>query len=215
MNKVQSKKFVILQAVMLIALLALTACSGGPAATAAGTTVPTATTAPVTAACPIGNWQLTNFGNYMASMASQIGNTTSQDLTVTDQGSTGSAQFTFNADGTSKLTTVDFVESFSMDMNIGGNVMSIPVTLKINGTSTAKYTINGDQITFTDQNAGDMVITEVSAGGDPTVLSMDMLGDPGTDKLYQFSCPDANSLSLKVIAVTNMDLAPLILTRVP
>ena len=71
-----------------------------------------------------------------------------------------------------------------------------------------------DKITLQDQDLGDYVIT-IDISGSPTNMDTSLFGDPGTTKLYQFSCPDTNTLSLKVIAVEDMDLAPLIFTRVP
>jgi hypothetical protein len=39
------------------------------------------------------------------------------------------------------------------------------------------------------------------------------MGESGTTRLYQYTC-SGDTLSLKVIAVENMDLAPLTLTRI-
>ena len=92
--------------------------------------------------------------------------------------------------------------------------MDIPITLNMNGTSTANYTIEGDQITFLDQDPGDLEIV-MNMMGEQTTFNTSVMGDPGTVQLYQFPCADANTLLLKVTAVTTMDLTPLILIRIP
>ncbi len=121
---------------------------------------------------------------------------------------------TFNLNCSGSFTAENIVESFTMSIDAGGTPMDIPITLTMNGTSTANYTIEGDQITFLDQDPGDLVIV-MDMMGEQTTFNTSVMGDPGTVQLYQFSCADANTLSLKVTAVTTMDLAPLILTRIP
>jgi hypothetical protein len=205
--------------VSLIAVLAmvLSACgSGTPADTSSNPGGDSAGNAPAAAAapaCPYGKWQLTDFSSYLFSLQSNLNNMQTS-MTISDTGATGTAIMTFNEDGTGSFSADNFVESFTMNFDAGGTPMEIPVTLTMNGTSTANYTVEGDQITFLDQAPGDLVIVMNMMGQD-TPITTSMMGDPGTVQLYQFSCADANTLTLKVTAITNMDLAPLELTRVP
>lgn len=196
-----------------------TATADGAAATATiaqtATEAPTATNnAPSTAggACLIGSWKLTDFAPYMDSVKQNITENTSNDVTFTSGTLSGTATFVFNPDHTSSLTADDFSQSFTMTMSVTDSPVEIPISLLINGTSTADYAVEGDTITFTNQNGNDMSIA-VDTMGSVTTLDESMFGEPDTVKLYQFSCVDATTLSLKVIAVDDMDLTPLILTR--
>lgn len=204
-----NKNFVIIISSLIILTLALSAC-GSPSSAPA---VETPETAVMTAGCPIGNWQMTDIYSYFASVATSINNLAS-DYTITDLGATGTVQFSFNPDGTSAVSADNFQQSFTMKVDAGDSALEIPVLLTINGTSTATYLVENDQITFIDQQAGDMKIT-VDISGSSSELGEGLLGQPGSVKLYRFSCDTANTMSLKVIAVSDMDLAPLQLTRIP
>jgi hypothetical protein len=219
MKRSITKRLFIISLITVLAMI-LSACGGTVPTVAGGAEAPAgdapATEAPAAAetlACPYGTWQLTDFSGYLTSIQSEVSNINS-DMTVSDLGATGTAIMTFNEDGTGSFSTDNFIESFTMTINAGGANMDIPITLTMNGTSTANYTIEGDQITFLDQDPGDLVIVMNMMGQD-TPFDTSVLGEPGTTQLYQFSCADANTLSLKVTAITNMDLAPLILTRIP
>lgn len=204
--------------ILVLMALAVSACGGTTPADSGSTDMPAAETAPATEAaaavgsCPVGSWLLTDFSGYMASIMNNL-NSNSSDIVVTDQGFTGTATFTFDADGTSSLAAENFQETFTVSVGAGGTTFDIPIILTINGTSTADYSISGDELTFSNQDAGDQVIT-MDMNGTTSTLDEGMMGAPDTVKLYQFACPDADSLSLKVVAVTDMDLAPLLLTRV-
>ncbi len=216
MKSQKSKQLLIITVIAIMAMV-LSACdtpapvdvpaeSGGDASTDAPAVVESL-------ACPYGNWQLTDFSGYLTSLQTSLNNSQTA-ATVSDLGATGTAIMVFNEDGTGSFTADNFVESFTMVIDVGGNNMEIPITLTMNGTSTANYTIEGDQITFLDQDPGDLVIV-MNMMGEDTPFTTSIMGDPGTVQLYQFSCADANTLSLKVTAVTTMDLAPLELTRIP
>lgn len=97
-------------------------------------------------------------------------------------------------------------------MAVNGQNMDIPISMTINGASTAQYSVDGDKISFSNQDQGDFQIN-VDTMGITTVIDQGLMGNPGTIQLYQYACTDVNTLSLKGIA-TNQDLAPLILTRV-
>ena len=201
----------------LLAVMALTlsAC-GGAATPAAGTSTdaaPAATVAVSSPDCPYGKWQVNNFDAYMQSVMSGI-NSMQTEATMTNTGTSGTAYITFNEDGTGSFSADNFVNNFTMSIPAGDTTMELPIVLTQNGTSTAHFTIEGDKITLQDQDLGDYVIT-IDFSGQTSNMDTSLFGDPGTTQLYQFSCPDANTLSLKVIAVDNMDLAPLTFTRVP
>lgn len=209
-------KFFLVLSLMAIMALVLSACGAGAATPSAGssTDIPAAATVAVsTPDCPYGKWQVTNFDSYMQSVMSGINNMQTEAI-MTNTGSSGTAYITFNEDGTGSFNADNFVNNFTMSISAGESTMDIPVILTQNGTSTAHFTVEGDKITLQDQDLGDYVIT-IDISGSPTNMDTSLFGDPGTTKLYQFSCPDTNTLSLKVIAVEDMDLAPLIFTRVP
>jgi len=231
MNKKRNLTLILLTSSLLVIGLMLAGC--GPAtvtpaapisdttttdvATASPTVAQTATneaTSAATGDCLIGSWKLTDFAPYMDSVKQNISENTSNDVTFTSGTTSGTATFEFNPDHTSALTTNDFSQSFTMTMSVSDSPVEIPINLLINGKSTADYVVEGDTITFTNQNENDMLIA-IDTMGSVTTMNESMFGEPDTVKLYQYSCIDANTLSLKVIAVDDMDLAPLILTRVP
>lgn len=215
-------KYFFVFSLLAIMALVLSACGGTAATTASDgpTAEGVATDSAVTAdasesalACPYGKWQVTNFDSYMQSVMSNINNMQTE-ATVSNNSTTGTAYLTFNEDGTGSFEADNFINSFTMSISVGGASMDYPVVLTQNGTSTAHYTVEGDKITFLDQDLGDLVIT-IDVSGSTTNLDTSVLGTPGETQLYQFTCVDANTLSLKVTAVENMDLAPLTFTRVP
>jgi hypothetical protein len=215
--KSRTPKHLFIITLIAIMTMVLSACdTPAPVDAPADSSGDVSTEAPAAAeslACPYGTWQLTDFSSYLSSLQSNL-NSSQSTTTVSDLGATGTAIMVFNEDGTGSFTAENFVESFTMVIDTGGTPFEIPITLTMNGTSTANYTIEGDQITFLDQDPGDLVIV-MDMMGEQTTFNTSVMGDPGTVQLYQFSCADANTLSLKVTAVTDMDLAPLELTRVP
>lgn len=166
----------------------------------------------VPGACLVGTWNLTDFAPYMDSIKQNLSASSNNDVTFTSGDFSGSATFVFNADGTTSLKMDNFTQSFTMSVMVSETNLEIPITLTVNGNSSAEYSVEGDQITFSNQNPGDMQVT-VDTNGTASTMDQSLFGDPGSQKLYQYSCTDANTLSLKVIAVESMDLAPLILTR--
>jgi hypothetical protein len=204
--------------VLIIIALALTACNLGStpstSSTEAVTTAPTAAASAAPDTCLVGSWSLTDFAPYMDSIKQNLSSKSNNNVTFTSGDFSGSATFVFGADHKTSLKMDNFTQSFTMSMKVSDTNMDIPITLTVNGNSSADYSVDGDQITFSNQNPGDMKVNINTAGTDST-MDQSMFGDPGTQKLYQYSCVDANTLSLKVIAVENMDLAPLILNRIP
>jgi len=211
--------------VIVAALFIVSACNLPFLSSAAATTeasVPTGS-APVETAvipvsgasagdCLVGNWQVTNYPEYIASLTNMFPQGSSGDLTVNDQGSTGTIQMQFGADGTATFKATDFTEKFSMTTTQSGSALDIPIDIAMNGSGTSGYSVTGDQISFSNQNQGDLSMS-ISIMGTPTQLDSSLFGTQGTVTVYQYSCIDSNTLSLKVIIV-NRDLAPLKFTRV-
>ncbi len=215
--------------VILVALFAISACNfptGSSAATTAPATMPPASTSAVTPTtsagisdtgsaggdCLVGNWQVTNYPDYIASLTNMFPQGSSTSMTINDQGSTGTIQMQFGADGTATFKATDFTEKFSMASTQSDSTLNIPIDIAMNGNSTSAYSVSGDEISFSDQNQGDLNMS-ISIMGTPTQLDSSLFGTQGTVTVYQYSCVDANTLSLKVIIV-DRDLTPLKFTRV-
>jgi hypothetical protein len=220
------KKNLLVYISLLVITALLAACNSAtptPAPAAATTAVvstesqPTetaATAVPQAASpCPVGTWALTDFSTYMLSLQQNLTTLTQNEYSFSNNSYSGLATFVFNDDHTASFSGDNFNQSMTMSANMSGTALEIPMTISINGTSTAKYSIDGDKISYTDQDAGNLVVN-VDVMGSASTLDQGMLGQPGTVQLYQFACPDPNTLTLKVIAVQDMDLAPLTLTRV-
>lgn len=161
------------------------------------------------AGCPVGEWQLTDFAPYMSSLQKNLTTMTDNEYTFSDNEYSGSAQFDFGNNLTAKFSAENFTQKFTMSTS----GIDIPIMIEINGSSTSEYAIEGDQISFSNQDAGDLIVN-VDIMGSPTTLDESLLGEPGTVKIYQFACPNPDTLTLKVIAVEDMDLQPLVLTRI-
>jgi hypothetical protein len=206
--------------VVLIAAFMLAACSSNSSeATQAGGSTSAASETAATSApasdesCLVGTWQLTDFSAYMTSIEQNTASDSGGDMTMKSGDFSGSATWTFNADKTADFAADTFQQDFTMTTTAAGNPMDIPISLKINGTSSADYSIDGDKVTFSNQKQDSLNIS-VDVMGTSSPVDTSLMGNPGTVQLYQFNCVDANTLSLKVIAVENVDLAPLTMTRV-
>lgn len=221
--KAQKNLFTFLLIVVL--LFSLVSCNFGPdmtpiesgeeTSTEISTEASAAETLPsVPGSCLIGTWSLTDFTAYMASLEANIGTMTNNDFVITSGESSGLATFVFNADNTAVFSAENFTQSYTMTTNVSETPVEIPLVITINGTSTSAYSTEGDTISFSDQDNGDIVIA-VDVMGSSTDMDQSLFGQPDTVQLYQYACVDANTLSLKVIAIEDMDLDPLILTRVP
>jgi hypothetical protein len=209
---------ILILTLMLVSALAIAACGSTPAVNSNGTAAAAqpaaaATTAPASSSssCPVGVWSLTDFSSYMNSIQQNTASASGSDVTIASQAFTGTAKFDFGADGTATLMADNFQQKFIMTTDAGGTKLNIDIALNINGKSTAKYTVADDKISFTDQDNSGMTIS-VDTMGTNSPIDQNLLGQSGTIQLYQFACPDATTLTLKVIA-TKTDLAPLTLTR--
>lgn len=161
--------------------------------------------------CLVGKWQVQDYSAYFSSLNNMLPAGT--DASVTNDSVTGESYFEFRADGSGTFVANQFKQSYTMTFNANGSEISIPMSVLINGTADTHYTVEGDQISFHDQNANDSTI-DIEIMGNTTHLDQAMFGDPGTIKLYQYTCVDANTLNLKVIAA-DIDLGPLTLVRIP
>ncbi len=216
--------------IVSIAILLLSSCNfplfnNSSASTAGATTEPPATlaisatqiaTASSEAAsnggsCLVGRWVMDDYSAYFRSFNNMFPDST--DASITNNSVTGTSIFEFGADGTGTFVADNFNQSYTMTINVNGNVIEIPMSILINGTARSRFTIEGDEISFHDQDAGDAII-DITIMGNTTRVDNNLMGDPGTIKLYKYSCIDANTLSLKVVAVDS-DLAPITLTRIP
>jgi hypothetical protein len=202
-------KFALLLSLSFVLIIALTACQ--PETSQPAEAVQT-TEAPAVAACPIGTWNMSDFISYILSMQQNLSSMTNSEYTFKDTVVSGNAQFVFNEDQTAVFRGDNFTESFTMSVNPSGTAMDIPITIQINGSSTSKYSIDADKISFSDQDSGDLVIN-VDIMGSVIPMDQGLLGQPGTVQLYQFACNGTDTLTLKVIAINDMDLEPLTLTR--
>jgi hypothetical protein len=159
--------------------------------------------------CPFGEWQLTDFAPYMTSLQQNLTAMTDNEYAFSGNVYSGSAQFDFENDLTAKFSAENFTQKFTM--SAAG--IDIPIIIEINGSSTSEYSVERDQISFSNQDAGDLIIN-ISVMDSPSTIDESLLGEPGTIKLYQYACPNPDTFILKVIAVEDMDLAPLTLTRI-
>lgn len=160
------------------------------------------------AGCPVGEWQITDFAPYMTSLQQNLTAMTDNEYAFSGNEYSGSAQFDFEND----LTAIFSAENFTQEFTMSTSGIDIPIIIEINGSSTSEYAIVGDQISFSNQDAGDLIV-KIDIMGSPSTLDENLLGEPGTIKLYNSNCPNPDTLTLKVIAVEDMDLAPLTLTR--
>ena len=200
--------------ILTVALL-LSACSlpGTPTGGSTPTSVPEPISTTSPGSCLVGNWQVTNYPEYISSLSNAFPSDSAGGFTINDHGSTGTIQISFNADNTASFTADNFTESMSMNATNNGTTLDIPIEIKENGTSTSNYSVDGDQISFSNQVQGDFTY-DITIMGQPSALDGSLFGSSGSVTVYQYQCLDANTLSLKVIAV-NRDLAPLQFTRVP
>ncbi len=178
-----------------------------PAPTEAATQAPAGGSA---SNCPVGKWQVTDLSAYFTSLQSLIAQGT--DMTLTGGSISGTAWFEFKDDGTLSLNATDFTQGFTAKTKVLNQTVEIPASLKINGSSQAKYTADGGQITVTGQQIGTLKIS-VDLMGSSTDVPNTLLGEQNTTTTYQYACPTADTLSLKV-QTAGMDLAPLTLTRI-
>jgi len=228
MRSLKTLRFTKILVLAMVMVLALSACNfpllGGSGSTDStpapemATPMSEATTAATESSftggggsCLVGKWQVADFSAYFNSINNML--PAGSDATVTNDSVTGSATFEFRADGTGTFVADQFKQSYTMNITADDNTMNIPMSVLINGTANSGYSVEGDEITFHDQTSNDSVIT-IEIMGTASEIDSDLLGNPGTIKLYKYQCIDANTLSLKVVAV-DADLAPLTLTRVP
>jgi len=208
----------IVLAVMLAGVLS--ACGSSTASLAASPTSSSSSSSSASAggssaigdACYVGTWKMGDFSVYIESLKNSM-ETGGATVTITAEAYTGSDQFVFNADGTATYTATNFEQKFTINRTSGGKTVSIPVAIDENGTSTSTYTVSGNQLSFTNQDASKLKAT-INAMGTSTTMDESLLGKPGTVSVYDFSCPDANTLTLKVDSTKMSNLAAFNLIRI-
>jgi hypothetical protein len=217
MKHSSNKRLLFLFTLLLAAAFTLAACSGSSEPSpAAGTdsALPVGTTAAPSQPgdCLIGSWSLTDFSSYMASIQQNMSTASGNDVTFSSGDFSGSATWTFNADNTAVFSAENFQQNMTMHTTVNDTAMDIPISININGSGTGKYAVEDDKISFSDQDNSSIAIN-IDVMGTASTIDQSLMGESGTTRLYQYTC-SGDTLSLKVIAVENMDLAPLTLTRI-
>jgi hypothetical protein len=217
MKHSSNKRLLFLFTLLLAAAFTLAACSGSSEPSpAAGTdsALPVGTTAAPSQPgdCLIGSWSLTDFSSYMASIQQNMSSASGNDVTFSSGDFSGSATWTFNADNTAVFSAENFQQNMIMHTTVNDTAMDIPISININGSGTGKYAVEDDKISFSDQDNSSIAIN-IDVMGTASTIDQSLMGESGTTRLYQYTC-SGDTLSLKVIAVENMDLAPLTLTRI-
>lgn len=161
--------------------------------------------------CLVGKWQVSDLSAYFNSLSNML--PAGSDASVTNTEVSGTATFEFRADGTGTFVADQFKQAYDMSFTANGTTINIPMSVLINGTAESGYTVEGDEITFHDQTSNNSVIT-IDIMGNTTQVDSDLLGTPGSIKLYKYQCTDANTLMLDVVAADS-SLEPLTLNRVP
>jgi hypothetical protein len=156
---------------------------------------------------------MADFMPFVNSLQDSMNTTTGATFSIENYQSSGLANITFNADNTAEFTAEEYVQTYTLVTEISGQRMEFENRMTINGYATADYLAEGDTITYSNQDNSTMVIMMETMGTE-TELDQSLFGEPETLQLYQYSCPDANTLALKVIAIENMDPDPFIMTRV-
>jgi hypothetical protein len=161
--------------------------------------------------CLVGKWQVSDLSAYFNSLSNMLPE--GSDASVTNTEVSGTATFEFRADGTGTFVADQFKQAYTMSFTSNGTTIDIPMSVLINGTAESGYTVEGDEITFHDQTSNNSVIT-IDIMGNTTEVDSELLGTPGSIKLYKYQCTDANTLMLDVVAADGA-LQPLTLNRIP
>ncbi|NMC86097.1 MAG: hypothetical protein GYA58_12505 [Anaerolineaceae bacterium] len=223
MKHSSNKRLLFLFTLLLAAAFMLAACNGASSGSSTSepssaaetdSALPAATTAApsLPGDCLIGSWSLTDFSSYMASIQQNLSSASGNDVTFSSGDFSGSATWTFNADNTAVFSAENFQQNMTMHTSVNDTVMDIPISININGSGTGKYAVEDDKISFSDQDNSSIAIN-IDVMGTASTIDQSLMGESGTTRLYQYTC-SGDTLSLKVIAVENMDLAPLTLTRI-
>jgi hypothetical protein len=162
--------------------------------------------------CYVGTWKMGDFSVYIQSLKSSM-ETGGAKVTIDTQAYTGTDQFVFNSDGSASYTATNFEQKFMINRTANGKTVSIPVAIDENGTSTSTFTVSGDQLSFTKQDASGLKAT-LNAMGTTTTMDTSLLGKPGTVSVYTFTCPDANTLTLQVVSTKTSALGAFTLIRI-
>ena len=181
-----------------------------PAATPSLTLQPTESAA-LEGACLVGKWQLDDYSSYFQAIQSVA--SLGARFTIQNQGTSGSAYFMFNPDGTAQIVTDSFKQTFLVKAGLSGKTKDISAKVELDGTASADYTVAGNSITYTNQDYSAFDL-EIEIMGERISLSPNLLGEAQLDSAHQYECVDDNTLSLRISDAAT-DSAPLVLKRVP
>ena len=157
-----------LQAALGVTILAMLACSlpsfllGGDSQPTSQPTEPQSQ-APSEAsgsgaACLVGTWELADLSEFMASVLPP-----QSEGTLTYKGTSGTAYYMFNSDGTAGVQA----EDLKVDYQLGGG-LNLDIQVSLNGTGTADYTVaEGHLLSTTNVNIDNLAMT-LTMGGMPT-----------------------------------------------
>jgi hypothetical protein len=220
--------------VLLLAIgvmLAVTACSGAaasptptpipPTATTAptptpkptDTPVPTDTPEPVAAsgsACVVGTWELTDMGQYMASIMASAGASAEFEFS----GQEGYLRYTFEPDGTATIDANGFVVNFDISVQD----LTFDMAVSIDGTGTATYEADDGEMLFSDPNVDDLTFSATMAGNElfsgtsNELASLFGVSADGTSTAFTYECSGDMFTYVPPAGVPGVQ--PVVLTRV-
>ncbi len=177
-----------LQAALGVTLLAMMACSlpsfhlGGDSQPTEPQSQAPSEAAGTSAACLVGTWELADLSEFMASVLPP-----QSEGTLTYNGTTGTAYYMFNSDGTAGVQADDL----KVDYQLGGG-LNLDIQVGLNGTGTADYTgAQGNLLSTTNVNIDNLSMTLTMGGmpaGDSTTLGsmVPFFGETATAK--PFTC---------------------------
>lgn len=175
------------------------------------TPVPTALPEPVTAsgdACVVGVWELTDMGQYMASIMSSAG------AEIQFVGQEGYLRYTFAPDGAAAIDANNFVVSFA----IAVQDVSLDLAVSIEGAGAATYEAGAGTMLFADPNVGDlsfsasMAGTELFSGTSSELASLFGVSADGTSTAFTYECSGDTFTYTPPVGIPGV--MPVVLTRV-
>lgn len=227
MNPLNSKVFLLAIGVML----AVTACSGAAASPTPTPVPPTATTAPSPTpkptdtpvptdtpepaaasgdACVVGTWELSDMGEYMASIMAAAGASAEFQFS----GQEGYLRYAFGPDGTATIDANDFVVNFAISMQD----LTFDMAVSIDGTGTAAYEAGGGAMLFSDPNVDDLTFsatmagTELFSGTSNELASLFGVSADGTSTAFTYECSGDTFTYVPPVGIPGVQ--PVVLTRV-
>ncbi len=224
MNLLNRNLIVLIAGVLLVSA----ACSGGstpavtetpvvptsvPAtATSAPTNTPAATNTPQPVAvsgdaCPVGTWELSDLGAYMASIMPATAG-----AKISLAGQDGYVRYVFDADGSLVFEAQDFVVRFTI--TVSG--VSLDMEVGIDGTGSATYAAEAGSMTFSNSSGSELTFyatvagTEVFSGTSDELASLFGISADAASATFSYQCAGDTLTYTPPIE----DAQPVVLTRV-